>query len=292
MTDRRLERLTRAAGSRTKFRQFQALPTVSPPHERRVRVVAAGFLLAFAAWGFFGRVGHAVSVPGVLVEPGPRHAVVALEPGRVLETLVSPGDRVQALDSVARKSTPARDREVTALRRQVELLEREGASENARLDATRAALLAIEARRTSEEAIRTEVDGEVTALGFAPGDAVPAGGIVAWVREPDAGPLQAVLRIPAATAEPLRAGMEATVTLVGLDDGSERRLRGEVVSVVPGPLPEWLRMISPATGSSLHRVEVRLLEAADLAGLSGRACRVRIALGERSPFALLVRGFF
>jgi len=291
MTDRRLERLTQAAASGTKLRQFQALPTVSPPHERRVRIVAAGFLLALAAWGFFGRIGHAVSAPGVLVEPGPRHALVALEPGRLLEVLVSPGDRVEALDPVVRMSIPARDREVMALRRQVELLEREGVSENARLAATRVALLATEARRASEETIRTEVGGEIAALGFAPGDAVSTGGIVAWVREADARPLHAVLRVPAAIAEPLRTGMEATVELAGLD-GSERKLRGEVVSVFPGPLPEWLRTISPATGPSLHRVEVRLLDPADLSELSGRACRVRIALGERSPFTLLVRDFF
>lgn len=294
-----LQRLDQTAGSRNKRRQLDILLTVTAPHERIVFVVATLLVLALFAWALFGRIEHGVTIDGVLIKPGPRYEVVSVEPGHVLELFVSPGDRVRAGDPIARQSVPELDREVAALRRRLDLVEREAAqgetshaSLTTLLQDARAALLGTEARRAARELIVAHAEGEVMTSESAPGEFVHAGASVARIRgasDAEAGPLQAVLRVVPSVAQRIRPGMRATVD-VAMPGGGAQLLRGEVVSVTAGPLPKWLAAMRPATEASLHRIDITLSQAPETPVPNGTACTVRVVLGRSPPAALLVPG--
>ena len=108
-----------------KRQQLDHLLRVTAPHERVILAAIGVVLPALAAWALFGSVVRAVTIDGILLEPGPRHDVISTEPGYLLEYLVAPGDRVEAGAPIARQSVPELARETVALRDRVELLERE-----------------------------------------------------------------------------------------------------------------------------------------------------------------------
>ena len=105
------------AASRNKRQQLDHLLRVKAPHERLILAGIGVVLLALGVWVLFGSVGRSVSLDGLLIEPGSRHAVVAAEPGHLMEFLVAPGDRVEPGDPIARQSVPELERETAALRR-------------------------------------------------------------------------------------------------------------------------------------------------------------------------------
>lgn len=294
-----LMRLDKAAASASKRRQFHVLLTVTAPHERIIFTVAVLLILALLTWVLFGRIEHGITVDGVLIKPGDRYEVVSVEPGHLIEFLVRPGDRVKDGDEIARQSVPELNREIAALRRSVDLLERENprSGENSasilpRLAAARAALLEMEARRTAREMIIAHIGGEVMAFLSEPGSFVSAGTSVARIRNSfnvEPGSIQAVLRVEPSIAQRIRTGLTATVE-VTVPGSDPQRLTGEVGSVTAGPLPKWLASLQPATEDSLHRIDIMLRQVPESPLPGGSSCRVRIVLGKAPPIALLSPG--
>ena len=278
--------------SRNKRQQLDHLLRITAPHERIILVGIGVGLLALVAWALFGSIVRGVTIDGILIEPGIRHEVISTEPGYLVEFLVVSGDRVEAGDPIARQSVPELERETTALRDRVELLETElrqaggtGSALRSLLASARAALLQIEAQRTARELIVSQTGGEIAALRSAPGEYLPAGGAVAQLREAEDRPLQAVLRVAPRMAQRIQPGMRAWVEVV-MPNGAKRRFHGEVASVTPGPLPNWLAAFRPAAANSAHRVDVVLHQASDLSVPDGTPCRARIVLGRHAPAEL------
>lgn len=285
-----------AADSRNKRQQLDHLLRVTAPHERVILAGIGLVLLMLVAWALFGSIVRSVTIDGILIEPGVRHEVVSTEPGHLVELLVVPGDRVEAGDPIARQSVPEMERETTALRDRVNILESElrqvGGDHGALrslLATTRVALLQMEARRSARELIVSQIGGEVMSLRSAPGEYLPAGGAVAQLRDAQDQPLQAVLRVASRMAQRMQPGMRASVEVV-MPNGTTRQLDGEVASVAPGPLPHWLAALQPAVADSAHRVDVVLHQTSDLSVPDGTPCRVRIVFGRHAPVAFFELG--
>lgn len=280
---------------KNKREQLNRLLRVSAPHERLALAGIGLIVLAFAAWAIFGSVARTVTLDGVLIEPGERRAAFTAEPGQLLEFLVAPGDRVRAGQAVARQNVPGLERETTALRERVSLLRsqlgqagRTGGTLRPLLDSAEAALLQMEVRRAAGQTIVSPIAGEVAALSSAPGTYLPAGAVVARIRETQDRPPEAVLRVDRSTALRIRPGMAASVAF-GSPGGETSRLNGTVARVVAGPLPDWLAQIEPAVPVASHRIDITLRNLSDLSAVDGAVIRARIRLGRHSPAALLAR---
>lgn len=281
-----------ALSSRSQRQQLDRLLRVTAPHERVIVGVIAAVLLALAAWVFLGSVDRGVTIDGVLIREGDRTEAVSREPGYLVEFLVGPGDRVGVGDPIARQSVPELERELTALRDRIELLEEEsaqvgGGTLRARLEDSHVALLQMEARRTTRESIVSPVAGEVTELLSVPGAYLPPDGAVARLREADDPSLQGVLHVAPPIARSIEPGMRAWIE-VATPDGTPRRLDGEVAAVSPGPIPDWLVELLPtATRLAEHRVDVALEGTAGLSLPDGTPCRITIILGRYRLASLL-----
>ena len=275
-----------AASSRNKRQQLDHLLRITAPHERIILASIGVVLLALMAWALFGSIVRSVTIDGVLIEPGLRHEVVSTEPGYLVEFLVVPGDRVEAGDPIARQSVPELERETAALRDRVEMLETElsqvGGGLRSLLASAEVALLQMEAKRSARELIVSPIGGEIMALRSAPGEYLPVGGAVVELRDAEDQPLQTVLRVAPRMAQRIQPGMQASIEVV-MPDGAPRRLDGEVASVTPGPLPNWLTAFPPTVADSAHRVDIVLHRASDLSVPDGTPCRVRIVLGRHAP---------
>ena len=249
-------------------------------------------MLALVTWALFGSIVRSVTVDGILFEPGIRHELVSSEPGYLEAFLVVPEDHVEVGEPIARQSVPELDGEIAALRDRVEMLKselRQADGEKSGLSsllaAAQVALLQLEARRSARELIVSPVAGKVTALRSAPGEYLPAGGAVAQLRETEDQPLQAVLQVSPRMAKRIQPGMRASVEIMMPDD-AQRRFDGEVSSVTPGPLPNWLATLRPAVPDATHRVDIVLHHASDLSLPDVTPCRVRIVLGQQPLTAL------
>jgi len=297
-----LQRLDQVAASSNKRRQFDVLLTVTAPHERLVLIATALLIVALALWATFWRVEREMVIEGALITPGERHEVVAAEPGHLIEYFVFPGDRVMAGERVAQQSLPELDREVEELWHRLDAIgggaaqaSPSGPLSSSVLDEMRTALQLMEARRAVRGTIVTHVAGEVIELRSAPGDFVAAGASVARIRASagvETGQVHAVLRVGPHIAQSITEGMQATVE-VSVPGVGIQRLKGEVVSVVAGPLPDWLSAMPPqATLDNLHRIDVLLRQIPDGRVPDGSACRVRLVLGLASPVALLTSNLF
>ena len=283
------------AASANRRQQLDHLLRVTAPHERIVLVAIAAIIAGLSIWILFGSIVRDITLEGVLIEPGPRHEVVATEPGYLTEYLVVLGDRVEPGAAIARQSVPELARETAVLRERVELLESEiernatgAGTTDSLLASARVALLQTEAQRAARELIVSQIGGEVMALRSGPGEYLPPGAAVAQLREADVGPLRATLRVAPRVAQRLRSGMQASIQ-VQLSDGGTRQLEGSVGEVAAGPLPDWLAAMHPAVATSARRIDIDLLSATDLAVPDGTPCRVRIVLGRHAPALLLER---
>ncbi|MYA29404.1 MAG: HlyD family efflux transporter periplasmic adaptor subunit [Nitrospira sp. SB0666_bin_27] len=284
--------LQESAGSRNKYQQLDHLLRVTAPHERMILAGIGLVMLALVAWMLFGSIVHSLTIDGVLFEPGVRHELVSSEPGYLEAFLVAPGDHVEVGDPIARQSVPDLDGETAAQRDRVEKLKSElqqvdgeGSGLPSLLAAAQVALLKLEARRSARELIVSPVAGKVAALRSAPGEYLPAGGAVAQLRETKDQPLQVVLQVAPRTAKRIQHGMPASIEVV-MPDGATRRLDGEVASVTPGPLPNWLATRRPAVPDATHRVNVVLHHESDFSLPDVTPCRVRIVLGQQPLTAL------
>ena len=284
--------LDQAANSRNKHQQLDHLLRVTAPHERMILAGIGLVMLALVAWALSGSIVRSVTIDGVLIEPGPRHEIVSTEPGYLEAFLAAPGDHVEAGSPIARQSVPELEREATALRGRVETLETElrqaggnGGALPSLLAAAQVALLQMEARRSARELIVSPVAGKVTALRSDPGEYLQAGSAVAQLRETEDQPLQAVLQVAPHMAKRIQPGMRASVEIM-MPDEAQRQFGGDVSSVTPGPLPNWLATRRPAVPNATHRVDVVLRHASDLSLPDVTPCRVRIVLGQQPLTAL------
>lgn len=281
-----------SGSSRNKYQQLDHLLRVTAPHERMILAGIGLVMLALVVWALFGSIVRSVTFDGILFEPGVRHELVSSEPGYLKAFLVGPGDHVEVGDPIARQSVPELDGETAVLRDRVEMLKSElrqvdgeGSGLPSLLAAAQVALLQMEARRTARELIVSPVAGTVTALRSAPGEYLPAGGAVAQLRETEDQPLQAVVQVAPRMAKRIQPGMRASVEVMMPDD-AQRRFDGDVSSVTPGPLPNWLATLQPAVPNATHRVDVVLHHASDLSLPDVTPCRVRIVLGQQPLTAL------
>ena len=101
-----------------------------------------------------------------------------------------------------------------------------------------------------------------------------------------AAPARVKLLVPAHAAEHIRPGLEVRVEF-RTGDGEVREVRGEVAAIAEDGVPSWLAGLEPAAADLHHRVDVALEGAVDLDVPNGTPCRVRIALGDRAPLALI-----
>lgn len=280
-----------AAASRNKRQQLDHLLRVAAPHERVILAGIGVALLALLVWLLFGTVVRSVTVDGVLLKPGVRHEVVSTEPGHLVKFLVTRGDWIEEGTPIARQTVPELEREIAALRDQIEILEAGirqvgGDSAHSFLASNQEALLQMEAQRAVREVIVSHMSGEIMALDAAPGDYLPAGSVVAQLREPEDKPLQAVLQVAPRMAKRLRAGMQASVEVV-MPDGAAHEVVGEVAAVTSGPLSSWLEAYRSENVSYAYRIDITLQPESKLAVPDGTPCHVRIVLGRHSPIALL-----
>ena len=284
-----------AVASRNQRQQLDRLLRITAPHERAVLAGIGVVVLAFLGWALFGSVEREIRADGILVEPGARHEVVSTDSGYILEFLVAPGDRIEAGDPIARQNAPDLEREIDALRDRVELLEAEarraggGDVLRAQLASARVALAQMEARRSARALIASAIAGEVTTLHATPGDWLPAGAGVARLRDTEAHPLLAVVRVAADHAQRIRPGMQASVE-VAMPDGTTGRLPAEVAAVTTGQLPDWLAAIAPALADPGHRIDIALRETPGFPIPEGTSCRVHIVVGRHPPIALFGQG--
>ena len=280
--------LQESGSSRNKHRQLDHLLRVTAPHERIIMAGIGLVMLALAAWALFGTVVRGVTIDGVLIKPGPRHEIISTKPGYLMEFLVAPGDHVEIGDPIIRQNVPELERETTALRERLEMLEtklQQLRGERTRdlrslLTSVQMTLLQMEAQRSASELIVSPIAGEIMALRSAPGEYLPTGTAVAQIRDAEDQPLQAVLRVAPDMAQHVQPDMRTSVEIM-MPDGATRRLDGVVASVTPGPLPNWLAALRPPVTDSVHRIDVVLLRASELSVPDGTPCRVRIVLGQQ-----------
>ena len=282
--------LDQAAASRNKRQQLDHLLRVVAPHERVILGGIGLVLLALVVWAVSGSIVRSVTVDGVLLKPGIRHEVVSTEPGHLINFLVALGDQVEGGGPIARQTVPELEREMTALRDQIEILKADirqvgGDGAHSLLAPAQEALLQMESRRVAKETIVSHMSGEVMALEASPGDYLSAGSVVAQLRNHENKPLQAVLQVDSHIAKRLHADMQASIEIMA-PDGTVREVGGAVASVAAGPLPHWLAEFRPEGTNPTHRVDIMLHSQPDLVP-DGTACRVRIVLGQHSPIALL-----
>ncbi len=266
------------AANRNQRQQLDHLLKITAPHERAMLAFIGLGLLAVVAWAAFGSVARSLTVDGLLIKSGMRHEVVSSEPGHLMKYLVVPGDMVAPGDAIAQQSMPELDREIEALADDVRRFSGTGSGLRTQHEAADVALLQMKARRNSREWIVSHIAGEVLSLQSAPGKYLLPGETVALLHQAESLPLQAVLRVDAHTAQRIRPGMQAWVEFVD-ETGQFDRRHGEVASVSPDLLPNWLAVMGPAVSDSMQRVDIALHETSDLSVADGTKCRVRIELG-------------
>lgn len=283
--------LDQAAANRNKRQQLDHLLRIVAPHERIILASIGLVLLVLVVWVIFGSIVRSVTIDGVLLKPGIRHEVVSVEPGHLVKFLVAQGDWVEEGTPIARQTVPELEREMIALRDQIEILEAGirqagGDGTHSFLASAQETLLQMEGRRVAKEVIVSHMGGEVMALAVTPGDYLPAGSVVAQLRNRNNESIQAVLQVDLRIAKRLHTGMQASVEII-MPDGMVREVDGTVESITYGSLPKWLAAFRPGGANYMHRVDVVLHSQPDLAVPDGTPCRVRIVLGQHSPIELL-----
>ena len=242
--------------------QLDRLLRVTAPHERIVLAATALTLASLGVWVLFGSIDREITLQGVLLEPGQRYEVVAMEPGYLVEYLVEPGDRVEPGTAIARQRTPASAGEAGGPLSGTEPLD-----------------------DPEPRVIASQMGGEVVVLRATTGEYLSAGVAVAQLREPVDRPVQAAVRASPRVAQRLRAGMPASIE-IELPGGGTRRLDG-MVSAVAGPSPVWLSHWPAADAENAPRIDVDLEPVPGVALRDGTPCRVRISLGRYSLASLL-----
>ncbi len=285
-----------AAASRNKRQQLDHLLWVTAPHERILLAGAGIVLAAFILWLFFGNITRSVTADGILIQPGPRHEVTALEPGHLMEFQVAVGDHITSGEPIIRQTVPEMERQLSRLQDRIDQLTtevRQAAQPDdavrSLLNAARVALLTLEASRDTRSVIVSHNDGEVMILYANPGDYVSAGTVIAQIRSGETRSPRAVLHVTADLAQSVKPGMPATVG-IAMPDGTISRVPGEVVSRTAAPYPQWLAALLHVPAGHGHRVEIELDQPPGAFAADGMPCRIHIDLGASAPLEILTAG--
>ncbi len=282
-----------AASNRSERQQLDHLLWVTAPHERILLASAGIILAAFILWVVFGSITRSVILDGVLIQPGLRHEVTALEPGHLLEFKAAPGDPVASGEPIASQTVPELERELSRLQERTDRLTtevrqstRQDDATYSLLDAAHSALLQLETSRDTRSSIVSHHDGEIMALYANPGDYVSTGSVIAQIRTGGNRPPRAVLHITSDMAQYIKPGMSANVEIT-MPDGALSRVPGEVISRTAGAYPLWLATLLHIPAGHGHRVDVELDQTPAILTSDGMPCRVHINLGKSAPIKIL-----
>ncbi|MCY4006615.1 MAG: hypothetical protein OXE84_07300 [Rhodobacteraceae bacterium] len=294
---RTLEDLDLEVVNASKRRQFAVLLNVTPPRERFTIVITAALIVSIAAWAMFARVDTSTLIDAVLIKPGIYDNTLSAHSGYLAEHLVAEGDRVARGDPIARLTVQEFDQEIEFLRRWTSLLI-ESVAQDEMMDgrqptdamAVQKALVQTEAYRDSIETVVAHREGEIVSLQPALDSHIPAGSPIALIRDEPAandGLVKAVVRTPPYLAAQFEVGMRAEI-FPGSTDGKSNGIAGEIIKISAAPLPEWLAKLNPSVDPSLYRVDILSSEAGEQIYDEGTPGQVRVVLGEKTPFAILL----
>ena len=283
-----------ATTSKGRREQLDDRLTVTAPHERVFLAGIGVSVLVFLCWMAFGSVTRTLSVPGTLIEAGPRYPIVSTAAGRLETYLVAPGDRLDVGDPVARQTVPELEKRATILRELAESVAAEiGEADGDALGPLRASvrksLLHLEAERIAKGIIVSHRSGVVMGLPRSPGEELATGDRIAWIRAVSELPSRVVAQVPDGVGRQIRPGMPVTVT-VALPHEPPRQFSARVADTTVKTLPAWLAPGVPADSDGpLQRVDF-LFDTGEVTGVSdGTPVTVHIRLEQHSPAALLVR---
>ena len=282
-----------AVGSRSERQKLDHLLQVSAPREHLILVASSILFLAFIVWMQWGSVSRTIAFEGVMIETGDRHEVATTETGLIIEITVSEGDYVVAGEVIGRQTVPDLEKELSVLRNRLEILkiqvgEFTDTNSNARslLHSTETALLQMEARRRVRSEIVSHENGVVSALFASAGDYLPAGNVVAEVRQNASRQLQPVALVPRAQADEIEPGMPTKVEIT-LSDGTAQILEGEVEFLSNGTLSNRGDAVMKHPFDQRIELAVKLNQPGQLPVTEGTACHIRIKLKSTAPVAIL-----
>lgn len=282
----------RALARRTRQEPLDDRLQITAPHEWLIVAMLGLAVLGLILFAAFGRVDRAVSYSAVLVALGDRHHIVAPASGIVVDVLVGLNDEVTAGQPIAYLHLLADRERASAIADIIELLEEQGLVEAS--DLIQKLLSTEESGDTvSRVPITSTHDGRVSGLELTQGQPLLAGSSVGVVREASSDRPQVVAYVSAADAARIRAGMTASIGIVGPGGNVEREIAGEVVSVSSGiqPPPRWLLEQVPAVPRQPHEVHVALSgDEPDLWRIDSVAVVLRIVVGRESIASLLTPG--
>ena len=287
-----------AVARRSRPEPLDARLQVTAPHEWMVLVGLGLSFLAFLLWGVFGSVDRGLAVEAVLVQPGERHAVVSPVSGAVIEMLAEVGDPLEAGQAIARVRLPEAERRAWITRRLMTAVEERIRHAGGAAPALREALLAAarselgEIERIAGESIVAPRGGVLVAHRLVPSQPVRAGETVAQVRGRSDGAWQALAFVSSQDAGKLAPGMDAEVVAALPRTPGSTPMAAQVLEVSPRPVaaPEWLADLGLSTAAPSHLLRLVLTEPPGLPLADGAGGVARVALGRRSPAALLLAG--
>lgn len=268
---------------------------ITAPHEWLIVAGLCVTVLALAAFAVFGRVERTLALEAALVHPGERHDLVAPASGTVADVLVKVTDTVKPGQPVARIRPFDAQHWESVIVEIKDALEKGGQLEDAtRIELMQAVLgTGAAVASTAQIEVTSPYGGEVVALNLAPGQAVDAGASVGLVRAASTSRPEVAAFIAASDAAGLSAGMEARVTLGGLNDGGRRVFQGQVEEVSARPVtpPRWLADQGLAVPRQAHLVRVALSgNETHLLPADGAVVSLRIVLGRESLVSRLAPG--
>ena len=258
----------RSRAQRGRTEPLDGLLRVTAPHEWVLLAALAAALGGVLAWGLLGGLDRSVSGGCVVVGTGRDVVVVAESSGVVSESLVQAGEAVAPGAALVRLAGAGLEPQLAAAESRLGALESAGAGAEA-LAVARAELALLKERQELGSLIRSPVAGEVSTLGPAPGEAVVAGEALARIWIAGDG-FEVLAAIDDATAERLRPGRRATVTLEDPGGGTPQRFEATLGAISPGPeaLPFRLHTrLAPMVAGDFE--QARILRLALAEGPSG-----------------------
>lgn len=266
--------------------QAEALDQLLRVTAPREWVVVGGLFVAavaVAVWAVFGTVERKIAADCVLALPGERHAVVAEEPGIVVELLARAGDRVERGQAVARIRSTELARLGRAARATSALPRPVATQDDDAMEAVRALL-------ETGEFIVSPAGGEVVSLSLAPGQSVTAGETVGRIRGAGEGRIAAISTLPANQVDAVAPGMSVRIS-PGRSAGASRALEAEVVALEShndSVGAAWLYDYGFAAAPGGRIVRMALRTAPGRGVSDGTPCRAWFVQPRTSPLRLLI----
>ena len=260
---------------------------VTAPHEWMTAGLLGLVLLGCLVWVLFGSVERTLTASCALTNDGARHAIIAGYAGTAVDVAVAAGDRVQRGQTLARLRRPDIDLQVDILRARLQMAEAR-LQEADQLQQLRAELDALSVAAELGGLIRSHVDGEVTALDIARGDAVVIGMPVAEILEKPSPTKHAVTVFNARDAARLTIGAPSEITIRIRDSAEDWQGMAVVSEISSGEisLPDWVRRANLSHLETGHLVRLDFDPPPPPMAKSG-TCRMRLVTQRSAPIELL-----